>query len=141
MCVYVVYVSCFLCMFSNHFSYTFERVQENSEKLWRFQRYTVINDYDWRIPSPLNIAFLPYRLLCCPTRTDCCLHWCKSKLILRYLQRKSLSFLIFYSSTFKNLAEKQCFDDFLILKKYIVIEENEEKRSAIRYRTSLYKAW
>nr|XP_034319165.1 transient receptor potential cation channel subfamily M member-like 2 isoform X2 [Crassostrea gigas] len=61
------------------FSYTFERVQENSEKLWRFQRYTVINDYDWRIPSPLNIAFLPYRLLCCPTRTDCCLHWCKKQ--------------------------------------------------------------
>lgn len=89
-----------------HFSYTFERVQENSEKLWRFQRYTVINDYDWRIPSPLNIAFLPYRLLCCPTRTDCCLHWCKSKLILRYLQRKSLSFLIFYSSTYSKIWQR-----------------------------------
>lgn len=59
------------------FSYTFERVQENSEKLWRFQRYTVINDYDWRIPSPLNIVFLPYRLFCCPTRDDCCLNWCR----------------------------------------------------------------
>lgn len=44
------------------FSYTFERVQENSEKLWRFERYTVINDYDWRIPSPINLVFLPYRL-------------------------------------------------------------------------------
>lgn len=37
------------------FSYTFERVQKNSEKLWRFERYTVINDYGWRIPSPFNL--------------------------------------------------------------------------------------
>ncbi|XP_078329891.1 transient receptor potential cation channel subfamily M member 2-like [Crassostrea virginica] len=59
------------------FSYTFERVQENSEKLWRFERYTVINDYDWRIPSPINIMFLPYRFLCCPTREDCCLQKCR----------------------------------------------------------------
>nr|XP_022311262.1 uncharacterized protein LOC111116556 [Crassostrea virginica] len=59
------------------FSYTFERVQENSEKLWRFERYTVINDYDWRIPSPINTIFLPYRFLCCPTREDCCLQKCR----------------------------------------------------------------
>nr|XP_034319464.1 transient receptor potential cation channel subfamily M member-like 2 [Crassostrea gigas] len=59
------------------FSYTFERVQENSEKLWRFERYTVINDYDWRIPSPINILFLPYRFLCCPAREECCLQQCK----------------------------------------------------------------
>ncbi|XP_056003652.1 transient receptor potential cation channel subfamily M member 2-like [Ostrea edulis] len=44
------------------FSYTFERVQENSEKLWRFQRFTVIIDYQWRIPSPINIICLPLRL-------------------------------------------------------------------------------
>lgn len=37
------------------FSYTFERVQENSEKLWHFQRYTVICDYNRRIPSPFNL--------------------------------------------------------------------------------------
>lgn len=59
------------------FSFTFERVQENSEKLWRFERYTVINDYDWRIPSPINLVFLPYRFFCCPTRDGCCLHKCR----------------------------------------------------------------
>ncbi|XP_052693613.1 transient receptor potential cation channel subfamily M member-like 2 [Crassostrea angulata] len=59
------------------FSFTFERVQENSEKLWRFERYTVINDYDWRIPSPINLVFLPYRFFCCPTRDDCCLQGCR----------------------------------------------------------------
>ncbi|XP_065924094.1 transient receptor potential cation channel subfamily M member 2 isoform X3 [Magallana gigas] len=53
------------------FSYTFERVQENSEKLWRFERYTVINDYDWRIPSPINLIFLPYRFIVRPG--ICCL--------------------------------------------------------------------
>ncbi|XP_056021813.1 uncharacterized protein LOC125651630 [Ostrea edulis] len=47
------------------FSYTFERVHENSEKLWRFHRYTVINDYVWRIPSPINLILLPKRF-CCP---------------------------------------------------------------------------
>ncbi|XP_056002332.1 uncharacterized protein LOC130049150 isoform X2 [Ostrea edulis] len=59
------------------FSYTFERVQENSEKLWRFERYTVINDYEWRIPSPINIIFLPYRFCCCPGRKGCCLDKCE----------------------------------------------------------------
>ncbi|XP_056002348.1 uncharacterized protein LOC125661864 isoform X2 [Ostrea edulis] len=59
------------------FSYTFERVQENSEKLWRFERYTVISDYEWRIPSPINIIFLPYRFCCCPGRKGCCLEECK----------------------------------------------------------------
>lgn len=58
------------------FSYTFERVQENSEKLWRFERYTVINDYKWRIPSPINLFFIPYRF-CCPTRSNCCLQRCR----------------------------------------------------------------
>lgn len=62
------------------FSYTFERVQENSEKLWRFQRYTVINDYNWRIPSPINLIFLPYRFFCCLKRDHCHLDWCKGML-------------------------------------------------------------
>lgn len=66
-------------------SYTFERVQENSEKLWRFERYTVINDYDWRIPSPINLVFLPYRFFCCPTRENCCLHKCQSKKTSRFI--------------------------------------------------------
>nr|XP_022311230.1 transient receptor potential cation channel subfamily M member 2-like [Crassostrea virginica] len=44
------------------FSYTFERVQENSEKLWWYERYTAINDYQWRIPSPINLGFIPYRI-------------------------------------------------------------------------------
>ncbi|XP_056002346.1 transient receptor potential cation channel subfamily M member 2-like isoform X2 [Ostrea edulis] len=61
------------------FSYTFERVQENSEKLWRFERYTVINDYEWRIPSPINLLFLPYRFFCCPGREGCCLDKCEKR--------------------------------------------------------------
>ncbi|XP_061190312.1 transient receptor potential cation channel subfamily M member 8-like [Saccostrea echinata] len=54
------------------FSYTFEKVQNNAEKLWKFHRYTVINDYEWRIPSPINFLFLPYRLCCCPGRKVAC---------------------------------------------------------------------
>lgn len=65
--------------YKHGFSYTFERVQENSEKLWRFERYTVINDYEWRIPSPINIAFLPYRFFCCPMRKRGCLNICRGK--------------------------------------------------------------
>nr|XP_034320574.1 transient receptor potential cation channel subfamily M member 2-like isoform X2 [Crassostrea gigas] len=79
-------IAAFYLLFSNlllvnlviaMFSYTFERVQENSEKLWRFERYTVINDYEWRIPSPINIIFLPYRFLCCPMKKNGCLHKCR----------------------------------------------------------------
>ncbi|VDI13157.1 Hypothetical predicted protein [Mytilus galloprovincialis] len=41
------------------FSYRFERVQENSEKLWRYLRYEVIMDYRTRIPAPLNLVIRP----------------------------------------------------------------------------------
>ncbi|XP_078311840.1 transient receptor potential cation channel subfamily M member 2-like isoform X3 [Crassostrea virginica] len=44
------------------FSYTFERVQKNSEKLWWYERYTAINDYSWRIPSPINLICTPCRI-------------------------------------------------------------------------------
>nr|XP_034320577.1 transient receptor potential cation channel subfamily M member-like 2 [Crassostrea gigas] len=73
-------VAAFYLLFSNlllvnlviaMFSYTFERVQQNAEKLWRFERYTVINDYDWRIPSPINLVFLPYRFGCCRKKGKC----------------------------------------------------------------------
>lgn len=59
------------------FSYTFERVQNMSEKLWHFQTYTVTIDYNNRIPSPFNIIIRPFiwiRLLIlklCPT-CFCC---------------------------------------------------------------------
>ncbi|XP_063431693.1 uncharacterized protein LOC134714381 [Mytilus trossulus] len=46
------------------FSYRFERVQENSEKLWRYLRYEVIMDYNSRIPAPLNIIIRPLDILC-----------------------------------------------------------------------------
>lgn len=37
------------------FSYSYDTVQVDAEKLWRFQRYTVIYDYIGRIPSPINL--------------------------------------------------------------------------------------
>nr|XP_022311261.1 uncharacterized protein LOC111116555 [Crassostrea virginica] len=54
------------------FSYTFERVQKNSEKLWWYERYTAISDYQWRIPSPLNLLFIPYRIYsACKRKSRC----------------------------------------------------------------------
>lgn len=100
------------------FSYTFERVQENSEKLWRFQRYTVINDYDWRIPSPINLLFLPYRICCCPNRDHCCLDWCKGMLFytihtMHFLSSQTHSHIeSFYC---QNLARKQYLFYFLFI--------------------------
>ncbi|XP_076101184.1 transient receptor potential cation channel subfamily M member 2-like [Mytilus galloprovincialis] len=51
------------------FSYRFERVQEISEKLWRYLRYEVIMDYRTRIPAPLNLVIRPiyiaYRSIMC----------------------------------------------------------------------------
>lgn len=57
------------------FSYTFEKVQENSEKIWHFEKYRVLSDYEWRIPAPINLFFLPYRLTC--RRKDKCRRECK----------------------------------------------------------------
>lgn len=70
-------------------SYTFERVQNDSEKLWRFERYTVINDYDWRIPSPINLLLMPYRFCRYLAIHDCCSPHCKRrgfKLFLSVIQ-------------------------------------------------------
>ncbi|XP_062566533.1 transient receptor potential cation channel subfamily M member 2-like, partial [Saccostrea cucullata] len=82
----VIAVAGFYMLFSNlllvnlviaMFSYTFERVQQNSEKLWRFHRCTVINDYEQRIPSPINLLTLPYRLCCCPRRKGGIMNKCR----------------------------------------------------------------
>ncbi|XP_062590923.1 transient receptor potential cation channel subfamily M member 2-like, partial [Saccostrea cucullata] len=51
------------------FSYTFERVQQNADTLWRFNAFSVINEYEWRIPSPFNLLFA-YRF-CCRCRAKC----------------------------------------------------------------------
>uniref|UniRef100_K1QH82 Transient receptor potential cation channel subfamily M member 8 n=1 Tax=Magallana gigas TaxID=29159 RepID=K1QH82_MAGGI len=72
------------------FSYTFERVQNDSEKLWRFERYTVINDYKWRIPSPFNLFFMPYRCFCLPERKGCCLQKCRGEVQNNYFQAISI---------------------------------------------------
>ena len=43
-------------------SSTYERVTANSENLWRFERYSVIMNYKYRIPSPVNLIWFPKRL-------------------------------------------------------------------------------
>ncbi|XP_062621660.1 transient receptor potential cation channel subfamily M member 2-like [Saccostrea cucullata] len=70
------------------FSYTFERVQENSEKFWKFHRCTVINDYEWRIPSPLNLLFLPYRCCCWPGRKGGCRDKCREYFNKKEVQKE-----------------------------------------------------
>lgn len=45
------------------FSYSYDTVQVEAEKLWRFQRYTVIYDYIGRIPSPINLIIRPPKLV------------------------------------------------------------------------------
>ncbi|XP_052100146.1 transient receptor potential cation channel subfamily M member-like 2 [Mytilus californianus] len=53
------------------FSYRFERVQEISEKLWRYLRYELIMDYRDRIPVPFNLVIRPPYIV----------YWCCKKLI------------------------------------------------------------
>lgn len=45
------------------FSYTFQQVQDNAEKLWSYEMYTMTNDYKWRIPSPINLIFVVPRFI------------------------------------------------------------------------------
>ncbi|KAK3090744.1 hypothetical protein FSP39_014255 [Pinctada imbricata] len=45
------------------FSYTFNSVMTNSEKLWRFERYIVINKYERKVPSPLNFIIRPIQFI------------------------------------------------------------------------------
>ncbi|CAG2203521.1 unnamed protein product [Mytilus edulis] len=45
------------------FSYRFEIVQANSERLWRYWRYSVIMDYRTRVPAPLNLIIRPFMMI------------------------------------------------------------------------------
>lgn len=53
------------------FSYTFERVMKIAKKVWHFQRYTVIIDYNHRIPSPFNLILRPIIWICSPKCSGC----------------------------------------------------------------------
>lgn len=46
-------------MFELSTSYRFEKVHQNSEKIYRHVRYSVIMDYKSRIPAPLNLIIRP----------------------------------------------------------------------------------
>ncbi|CAG2208935.1 unnamed protein product [Mytilus edulis] len=37
------------------FSYRFEEVQNNSDRLWKYWRYAIIKDYSTRFPVPINV--------------------------------------------------------------------------------------
>lgn len=56
------------------FSYRFEIVQANSERLWRYWRYSVIMDYRTRIPAPLNLIVRPLMMIakCIKRCKECC---------------------------------------------------------------------
>ncbi|KAK3091338.1 hypothetical protein FSP39_019071 [Pinctada imbricata] len=54
------------------FSYTFDAVTANAEKLWRFQKYVVITDYEEKIPSPFNLLLRLYQILKWAWKRFCC---------------------------------------------------------------------
>lgn len=56
-------IFCKLTLCYIYYSYTFEKVQENSGKHWHYQFYTVLSEYKWRIPSPINILIRPFFLI------------------------------------------------------------------------------
>ncbi|XP_062594023.1 transient receptor potential cation channel subfamily M member 2-like [Saccostrea cucullata] len=62
------------------FSSTYERVTANAENLWRFERYTVIMNYKYRVPSPVNLVWnfvRIYRVIaCCSCNKDRCCCCC-----------------------------------------------------------------
>lgn len=54
------------------FSNTFERIHTNSEKIWHFHLFTVMEDYSRRIPAPFNLLVLPMHFMksCYRTKID-----------------------------------------------------------------------
>ncbi|KAK3089886.1 hypothetical protein FSP39_007361 [Pinctada imbricata] len=44
-------------------NYTFDSVMANSAILWRFERYTVIKNYEDKVPSPFNIIIRPIQYI------------------------------------------------------------------------------
>ncbi|CAC5398367.1 unnamed protein product [Mytilus coruscus] len=54
------------------FSYRFEEVQNNSDRLWKFWRYSIISDYSTRFPIPFNVPLhiiVVIRTFCCSRST------------------------------------------------------------------------
>lgn len=64
---------------SSNVSARFEKVKTNSEKIWRYIRYSYIMDYRMRIPAVLNIVMRPLMVLywCVSRKSTCC--ECKGK--------------------------------------------------------------
>ncbi|XP_063435498.1 uncharacterized protein LOC134716432 [Mytilus trossulus] len=56
------------------FTFRFEEVQQNSDRLWKFWRYSIITDFKRRYPVPLNLILLPLRIvkLCRRRNVNCC---------------------------------------------------------------------
>lgn len=59
------------------FSHTFQRIKENSEKLWDFEMYTVTNDFEWRPITPFLLYPLEagYRAYQCRRKSKKSLVW------------------------------------------------------------------
>ncbi|XP_052100105.1 transient receptor potential cation channel subfamily M member 8-like isoform X2 [Mytilus californianus] len=45
------------------FTFRFEEVQQNSDRLWKFWRYSIITEFRRRYPVPLNLPLLPLRIV------------------------------------------------------------------------------
>ncbi|VDI73952.1 Hypothetical predicted protein [Mytilus galloprovincialis] len=61
------------------FTYRFEEVQQNSDRLWKFWRYSIITEFRRRYPVPLNLPFLPLKIVKILRRRNVKLNCCKKK--------------------------------------------------------------
>ncbi|XP_071166794.1 transient receptor potential cation channel subfamily M member 1-like [Mytilus edulis] len=61
------------------FTYRFEEVQQNSDRLWKFWRYSIITEFRRRYPVPLNLPLFPLKIVKILRRRNVKLNCCKKK--------------------------------------------------------------
>ncbi|KAJ8036475.1 Transient receptor potential cation channel subfamily M member 3 [Holothuria leucospilota] len=94
------------------FSYTFSNVQDNTDELWKFQRYEVINEFFGRPPVPppfiiISHCFFFFRFVlkkccrCCPIR------WSSGKLKQHLSPGEVKQFVIWEAINADNFITKQ----------------------------------
>ncbi|CAC5413890.1 unnamed protein product [Mytilus coruscus] len=97
------------------FSYRFEEVQNNSDRLWKYGRYAIITDYSTRSPVPFNMFVHVFKVLvhvfqcmvnCCKRKQQNCKTGNSTPQEQKHVSRKCIDACSFETETLETLQEK-----------------------------------
>uniref|UniRef100_A0A3Q0QSL0 Ion transport domain-containing protein n=1 Tax=Amphilophus citrinellus TaxID=61819 RepID=A0A3Q0QSL0_AMPCI len=84
LCVYLLFANILLLnLLIAIFNFTFQEVQDNTDRIWKFQRYELIKEYHSRPAAPPPFIILSHLYLFFRSMVLICSHLCRLKLIFQ----------------------------------------------------------